>query len=440
MGVPGHIVEVACTSDHTQTYALYLPSSYTSEKRWPILYFFDPAGRGNRPLVLYRQLAEDYGFIFAGSNNSRNFSSDQAASLNAIWADTHAHLALDERRTYASGFSGGARVAGAMALGCPQCRITGVIAQGAGYPSGRGDSNDRLLYYFAVGNRDFNWPEIVTIRRQREDRGQTYRVNVFTGSHQWAPPEVMRDAIEWFLLKAMQQGTMPRESPFIEKLFQQALAEAEAAGNSKDPLAQLRAYRLLVSDFNGLKDVTQSVNRLASLKRSTDLKQALDREQTEVREQFTLEREVSPKLREFTDGTAPDPNALRLAIVQSMSGLKNRAAHARDDRKRLIYARAFDDLRVQAMENGQQELEQRHFLKAEACFELVAEISDDSWPFLLLAQTHASRDNNQLAVRDLREAVRRGFRDPDLLETDPRLQVLKSDRGFQELLAELRRQ
>ena len=189
-----------------------------------------------------------------------------------------------------------------------------------------------------------------------------------------------------------------------------------------------------------MEAATQSVNRLASLKRSTDLKQALDREQTEVREQFTLEREVSPKLREFTDGTAPDPNALRLAIVQSMSGLKNRAAHARDDRKRLIYARAFDDLRVQAMENGQQELEQRHFLKAEACFKMVAQISDDSWPVLLLAQTHASRGNNQLAIRDLREAVRRGFRDPDLLETDPRLQVLKSDRGFQELLAELRRQ
>jgi hypothetical protein len=79
-------------------------------------------------------------------------------------------------------------------------------------------------------------------------------------------------------------------------------------------------------------------------------------------------------------------------------------------------------------------------LKAEACFKMVAQISDDSWPVLLLAQTHASRGNNQLAIRDLREAVRRGFRDPDLLETDPRLQVLKSDRGFQELLAELRRQ
>lgn len=276
MGVPGHIVEVACTSDHTQTYALYLPSSYTSEKRWPILYFFDPAGRGNRPLVLYRQLAEDYGFIFAGSNNSRNFSSDQAASLNAIWADTHAHLALDERRTYASGFSGGARVAGAMALGCPQCRIIGVIAQGAGYPSGRGDSNDRLLYYFAVGNRDFNWPEIVTIRGQREDRGQPYRVNVFTGSHQWAPPEVMRDAIEWFLLKAMQQGTMPRESPFIEKLFQQALAEAEGAGNSKDPLAQLRAYRLLVSDFNGLKECDAEREQACE-------PQAVDRSETSTR-------------------------------------------------------------------------------------------------------------------------------------------------------------
>lgn len=72
---PGQLVDVTCASDSTQSYALYLPSTYTPVKRWPIVYFFDPGGRGARPLELYKDIAETYGFIFAGSNNSQNFGS-----------------------------------------------------------------------------------------------------------------------------------------------------------------------------------------------------------------------------------------------------------------------------------------------------------------------------------------------------------------------------
>src|SRR5579863_8275085 len=123
---PGQISNVICAADENQSYALYLPSNYTAAKRWPILYLFDPGGRGRRPLDLYRDLAETYGFIFAGSNNSKNFSGNQSAAVNAIWQDTHFRLSLDDRRIYTSGFSGGARVAGAMALSSPG-QIAGVI-------------------------------------------------------------------------------------------------------------------------------------------------------------------------------------------------------------------------------------------------------------------------------------------------------------------------
>src|SRR5215472_13340213 len=146
---------LTCASDPAQSYALYLPSVYTPAKPWPIIYFFDPGGHGRRPLDLYKDIAETYGFIFVGSNNSRNFSNDESQTVNAIWQDTHQKLVLDQHRTYSSGFSGGARVAGAMALSCTTCEMAGVIAHGAGYPKGKGRA-DNLLYFLAVGDRDFN--------------------------------------------------------------------------------------------------------------------------------------------------------------------------------------------------------------------------------------------------------------------------------------------
>jgi hypothetical protein len=73
--VPGVVLDqIPCDVDPTQSYAVYLPSSYTPLKRWPIIYAFDPEARGRVPVNLYKEVAEKYGYIIVGSNNSRNFS------------------------------------------------------------------------------------------------------------------------------------------------------------------------------------------------------------------------------------------------------------------------------------------------------------------------------------------------------------------------------
>jgi dienelactone hydrolase len=435
----GQIVNIPCAADSSQSYALYLPMAYSPAKRWPMIYFFDPLGRGGRPLQLCKELAEKYGFVIAGSNNSRNFSGDQSRSVNAIWLDTHARLSLDEHRTYTSGFSGGARVAGSLAAGCPQCQIAGVIAHGAGYPSGRKESKDNLRYFFAVGDRDFNWPEIMTVRREREDKGLPYKVREYSGTHQWAPPEVMENAIEWLTLKAMQAGTLGPDAALVDRLFQQTQAEGADAEKRNEVLAQLSAYRSLVSDFSGLKDVSGSERSLAELKKSAALKNALRLEQDQIAEQYNLESDTSSKLQAFLDGSGADTTALRSSIAQAMGRLKDQASHAKNEAKRLVFKRAFDGIWAEGIETGQQELESRHFEKAEACFRLMSEVRDEPWPALLLAETHASAGTKKQALRDLQEAVRRGLKDPAGIESDGKLQVLKPEADFRRLIEGLKR-
>ncbi len=433
----GQISAVICAADSNQSYALYLPSSYTVAKRWPIIYFFDPGGRGRRPLDLYRDLAEAYGFIFVGSNNSRNFSGDQSATVNAIWQDTHLRLSLDDRRIYTSGFSGGARVAGAMALNSPG-QIAGVIAHGAGYPNSNRVSADKLFYYFAIGNQDFNWPEVITVGYEREKQGLPYRVRVYPGTHQWAPASIMEDALQWLQIKAMQSGDLNADPGFIDRQFQKLQKEADEAEKGHDALTEFGVYQSMVADLAGLRDTTAASAKLAAVKQSTALKAALKSEQDQIAEQLTLEREISPKLTAYRSGAAPDLNALRIEIVQAMSGLKDQAAHAKHEERRLVLRRAFDDMMVEGIENGQQELEARHFLKAESCFDLMREISDDPWPALLLAETRAAMGNKKQVIKDLREAVRRGLKDPEVLESDKRLQVLSGEPEFQKLISEMK--
>jgi dienelactone hydrolase len=435
----GQIGDVTCAADPSQTYALYLPSTYTTAKSWPIIYFFDPGGRGRRPLELYKDVAEKYGFVMAGSNNSRNFSADESRSVNALWQDTHQRLALDAHLTYTSGFSGGARVAGLTALSCAQCQIAGVIANGAGYPTNWSGPSDKLFYFFAVGDQDFNWSEVMRIRREREDKGWPYRVRVFPGSHQWAPAVIFQDAVEWLTLKAMQSGDRPPDAAFIDQQLRRTLADAEDAEKMNDAIAQLNAYRSLVSDFTALRDVTESEKKLAELKKSSALKAALKNEQEQITDQSSLETEVSTKLRSYMSGAANDPITLENDILQAMRRLHDQAEHSRNDAKRRVASRAFGELWVAGMESGQEELEARHFEKAEACFDLMSKVRDDPWPVLLLAETHAAAGKKKQAIRDLQEAVRRGLTDAKAIESDDRLQILKADSDFQKLIESLKK-
>jgi len=434
----GQVANVTSVSDATESYALYLPSTYTAGKRWPIIYLFDPGGRGGRPVDLYKDVAETYGFILAGSNNSRNFGSDQSKAVATIWRDTHTRLALDERRCYASGFSGGARVAGAMALSGPPGQIAGVIAHGAGYPS-NWSGKDSLAYFFAIGDQDFNWPEVTNIRHEREENGSPHRVRVYSGNHQWAPASVVEEAVQYLNLKAMQTGSLAVDQIFVDRAFEKISAEAADAESRKDLIAQLSAYRTLVSDFTGIRDVKEPTAKAAALQQSAGLKSALKAERDQIAEQFRIEGEISPKISMLASGSAQDATALRTEIRQQLGALEDQAKHSKNETRRLVCGRAFNGIFVQSMEGGERELESRHFEKAEAYFDLMLLVSDNAWPALLLADTHAASGNRKLAIKDLQECVRRGLKDRSVIESDPRLQVLKAEPEFQKLLAGLER-
>jgi len=130
---PGTIEpRVVCRAHPEQSYALYLPSSYTAHRRWPIVYVFEPAARGMVPTTIMKDAAEQYGYIVATSNNSKNGPwKPEADAAAAMWEDTHARLAIDDRRIYAAGFSGGARVASRFGQVC-KC-AHGVFLNGAAF-------------------------------------------------------------------------------------------------------------------------------------------------------------------------------------------------------------------------------------------------------------------------------------------------------------------
>src|SRR5689334_24443157 len=158
----GRIVErVPVQADPSLSYTLYLPTAYRPDRAWPILYIFDDRLDGAHAAEIFRAGAERHGYILASSDNtiSDGPMEPNIKALRAMWADTHARFAVDDRRVYEAGFSGTVRFAIHMALTAPGS-IAGVVASAAGFPPGAKPARDTpFLYYGGVGERDFNYYE-----------------------------------------------------------------------------------------------------------------------------------------------------------------------------------------------------------------------------------------------------------------------------------------
>ncbi len=431
------VSRVACLDDPTQSYALYLPSNYSPDRRWPVLYAFDPFARGKTAVELYQAVAEKYGYIVAGSNNSKNGPvAPQLEAAQAMWNDTHRRFAIDKDRVYTTGLSGGARVATSFAMYCSTCSVAGVIAHGAGYPVGfsaKQPANDHFVYYAAVGDVDFNYPELARLRKKKDEQGAPFKVKVYPGPHQWAPPEIVEDAIAWLELKAMQSGAEKADPTFIKKLFAATQAEAARAEQSADTLTQYYALRSLAVDFKGLEDANEFESKMTALKASKAWKSALQREQRDIDLQQSLVATAATELAQLGSADQQTQVSLGHSIVSTLADLRRRAHSNSSDNA--VCSRAFTQLFIQGMEAGQEEFRNNRLSSAAAYFELMADAAPDQvWPLVTLAETRVRAGNKKAALKALEEASKRGLKHPEALAQDPELQPLASEPVFQRIV------
>lgn len=266
----GQVVpDVKCLADASQSYALYLPSTYTSDRAWPLLMGFHPGARGIAIVEKYRAAAEKYGFIVAASNNSRNGPWDVSErAVLAMTRDLAARFATDEKRLYATGHSGGARVAMQMALTNP---LAGVIASSAGYPDSVPRSRLKFVVFGTAGDTDFNYIELKLLDNALKT---PHRVVIFDGGHTLPPDDLAMEAIEWLELRAITSGIRARDEDLVLTLWQKRLS---AARRETDPVKTVTLLQAVIEDFKGLHDTKAEDDTVKALLKDSQTKRVLDR-------------------------------------------------------------------------------------------------------------------------------------------------------------------
>jgi predicted esterase len=426
----GSVTErVACAGAAGQSYALYLPSGYTRDRAWPILYAFDPGGQGARPVKLAAAAAERFGWIVAGSNNSRNGPMPEIqAAVSALVTDTGARFAVDSRRVYATGFSGGARVATGLAIGCRGC-VAGVFAQGAGLPAGVASADGLDVPWFAAaGERDMNYAELFQLEQELLKRGARQRFRVFAGGHEWAPPAVWEEALAWFELLAMNDRRKPADAAFVAGLFRQSSERAAAFRGRGELLDERRELESVARDFEGVADTAAARGRLKELVASSVYRKAVDRQRSAIDEQARVSSDLGAALMTLADSSGEGRAETVLRASRDANELKKNLANAKDPDRRVVYERALSQVYVQAMEAARGALRQERTESALDLFGIAGTLRPETpQPQLGRAQAQAAAGRKSDAVRSLRRALELGLAPQDLAR------VLESNDAFAKL-------
>ncbi|HYC58289.1 MAG TPA: tetratricopeptide repeat protein [Thermoanaerobaculia bacterium] len=259
----GEIVEnVASLADATQTYTLVLPSSYDAAKQHPLLFVFDPRGRGTAAAKIFEDAAEEFGWILISSNQTRS-DDDGAASNRAVNAllPEMKRYAVDPRRVYAAGFSGTAILS--WAVGIKGGAFAGVIGVGGRVVEEIPPERFSFAHFGFAGDVDFNNRDMRIIDERLERAGKAHRFRQFSAGHRWISPELAREAIAWMEVMAMKEQRRARDASLLTKLYERDVASA----NALKGVDALRAYREIVRTFDGLltiDDAKAAVKRLES--------------------------------------------------------------------------------------------------------------------------------------------------------------------------------
>jgi predicted esterase len=191
------IPDIKCKTDPSVSYSLYLPSTYTEGKTVPVFLAFDPMARGTYPVNRYKELAEKYGFILMGSNDSRNgMPMQQLGQISeALFAEMRTRFDADSTRIYLTGFSGGARVA--CIIGMFGNKVQGVIGCGAGLPETDRQHLKTFRYFVIAGEADPNLSEVIMQDQALTQAGWNHQLMVIPGGHEWPPVAGMDQAVRW---------------------------------------------------------------------------------------------------------------------------------------------------------------------------------------------------------------------------------------------------
>jgi poly(3-hydroxybutyrate) depolymerase len=428
----GQLLEkIICKHDTSQSYALYLPSGYSPDKAYPVVFAFDPHGTGKLPVSNYQELAEKYKFILAGSNNSKNGVAwdDVQKIANTFFADVQVRCNADPQRIYLLGFSGGARIANGLTIS--NGSITGAICCGAAAPASA-IPNPRSNYFFMAitGNADFNYTEIRKYDKvDLAGHPVKHALLVFEGKHEWPPLPTMDEAFLWMELNEMRKNHSYKNDSLVSKAILTASTQLDTYMKKKQVQEAYECCRKTINFYDGLTDLSLFFDTYQKLQSNAEIDKTLKKEEAEWEQEEVLKNKYREAVQ--TNDYNWWQKDIQAVNAKIRNGPKNEA---------LIYKRVLGYLSLMMYIQTTEFIKQSN-ISAAVHFDKLYLLVDptNSEAHYLAAELSAIQGNAEEAITYLKSAVKNGYGDKPRLQDDKAFKNIKGRADFQDVLEEIKK-
>ncbi|HSI70788.1 MAG TPA: hypothetical protein VK941_11180 [Gillisia sp.] len=276
-----------------ETYSLYLPNDFSTDRKWPVIFVFDHEGRARAATQLFRQAGEEQGYVIVASENiNKNESLLNNTRVAArLFNGVLNMIPVDANLIYMAGFNDGGRVASVMPA--VYSNVQGVMAVGDAWVNA--DFIEKGAKFSFVGLAGYNdyrhrlLDETASYLRKQGFQAHTYNYN---GGEEWPEFEMISNALGTFTLQAMDKGLRAKDPGMVERLY---AAELETAERLRRTRQDYKSHALLskmldkYSRYGKKQELEQRIKDISRTKIFRDQRGQYNRaanKENEYREQY----------------------------------------------------------------------------------------------------------------------------------------------------------
>ncbi len=434
----GRIINQVAVNNSSETYALYLPSTYDSSSLSAVVFIFDPLGRGDQGLKPFIEASEEFNYILACSNNAKN-NTEHNVNLNIAGRfinDVLQKFKIDEDQIITAGFSGGARLASSITALSKEVKAS--IACGAGMEIHEGYKLHSSQFKFVgiVGDADMNYREMLQTESKLKALGASADIIIFNGGHSWPSSNEIKKA--FYIIEASSYSKKVKlvDSVKVNKFYVKQMHLADSLHKANKLLRAIREYRYIQNHITPFYTKLNVKEKIASIEKSDAFKDETIHHEKVLQEEAKL----------YT--TYYDRFQLELRLGKSIDDykwwndnlkiLKPTAKIILDDVTSKMYQRLSYAVFALAVETSNVYSVNKDFQRSLYCDKLLTIINPkQGYWFFRLAKSYANLGNETEVVENLKLAMSLGFNDKSQILNSMELKPYLSSKRIKRLVSEL---
>jgi len=292
----GKIVDSIPTSDTVAgSFALYLPTKFDEKQKWPVIFVFDPQGRGRATAQLFRTIAEKQSYVIASSNLNLKKDSlkNNITRVNSFIRQVDGMLSIDRQQVYIAGLSEGGQLAAALPF--VYNNISGVLAVENAWLNTEYLNTTNKFMFSAIACDERNTMHVLKeIEAYLDKENYPTEMHFYTCEDkvEWPDTYVIQNAVAGFTLNAMKEGKRPEDLELLEQLYNNEVEYAQVLRRTRNyyrAFEKLKQIEDKYEDFSLDADLSDEIKNIrrnkAFRKQRRDYRNAIASENAK-REEF----------------------------------------------------------------------------------------------------------------------------------------------------------